>query len=528
LSNNLTLIPVSGNIGDHALLKRNLLNLSWHVTEVHEQTVHLDLHQGAARAEAQPPYCPDSTKVAIREPRPILAHWLEKLRLGADMERLADLDELVLRCRNEEAKGYIAEAVGAYRSACYRSAIASTWVAVVYDLIGKIREIALTGNNEAKKFADDLNGIYDEIHKGNSAAIQRALKIEREILETSKSSFELLDQIQFEDLSRLRDDRNRCAHPTYHLAGSPYSPSAEQARLHIRNAITHVLSQPPVLGRAAITTLITVVSSDYFPSDVDRAKTQLLESGFGRPSVALVNGFVDTLMFAAIEKANPLYLKRKSVIALVAAATIQPAQAESRIVSNINKQIKSTPEQSVLQFVLAVLVMMPHLWHSCGQSTQHMLSEFVKNEKLEVFLKALDGIKQIAELHSTFEARVGEMPTEDLEQIVSVYQEEAIVSRCVDLFAESGSWSVALGRYKRLIAPIIGRITKEHVLLVLEATSKAQNDLKRSNGFEVFLNAIMKQGILEREQLSEVMAGYGLSDQMPDDLFTLTDDDIPF
>ncbi|WP_404291013.1 hypothetical protein ACD578_03815 [Microvirga sp. RSM25] len=311
------------------------------------------------------------------------------------MERLADLDELVLRCRNDEAKSYISEAVGAYRSACYRSAIASTWVAVVYDLISKIREVAIAGNNEAKQFAEDLSKIYEEIHQGSSTGIQRALKVEREILETAKSKFELLDQIQFEDLSRLRDDRNRCAHPTYHLAGSPYLPSAEQARLHIRNAISHVLSQPPVLGKAATAALVTVVSSDYFPDDGGRAKIQLLESGFGRPNLSLVNGFIDALMFGAVEKGNPLYLKRKAVVALAAAAKIQPAQAEARIVSNINKQIKSTPEQNVVQFLLAVIVMVPQVWDSCNQSTRDMLVEFVKNEKLSIFVKGLDDIKQI-------------------------------------------------------------------------------------------------------------------------------------
>ena len=37
---------------------------------------------------------------------------------------LGDLDELILTCRNEEGRGYIAEAVACYRAGAYRACIA--------------------------------------------------------------------------------------------------------------------------------------------------------------------------------------------------------------------------------------------------------------------------------------------------------------------------------------------------------------------------------------------------------------------
>src|SRR3712207_8471465 len=47
---------------------------------------------------------------------------------------------LVLRCRSEQARQYIAEAVACYRAGAVRACIVATWVAVVYDFVHKLRE----------------------------------------------------------------------------------------------------------------------------------------------------------------------------------------------------------------------------------------------------------------------------------------------------------------------------------------------------------------------------------------------------
>lgn len=64
-------------------------------------------------------------------------------------ERLADLDELILRCRTKEAKEYVTEAVACYRVGAFRSCIVATWVAVVFDFLNKLEELELTGDKQA-------------------------------------------------------------------------------------------------------------------------------------------------------------------------------------------------------------------------------------------------------------------------------------------------------------------------------------------------------------------------------------------
>lgn len=57
----------------------------------------------------------------------------------------------------------------------------------------------------------------------------RSLKFERELIKLAKEKFELLSPIEYIDLERLQNDRNRCAHPSLTSDDQAYSPSAELA-----------------------------------------------------------------------------------------------------------------------------------------------------------------------------------------------------------------------------------------------------------------------------------------------------------
>ena len=76
-----------------------------------------------------------------------------------------DLDELVLKCRNKNAKALVTEAVTCYKAGAYRSAIVSSWNAVVYDFVAKLRELELTGDANAHTRLDwrCLNAISSSI-----------------------------------------------------------------------------------------------------------------------------------------------------------------------------------------------------------------------------------------------------------------------------------------------------------------------------------------------------------------------------
>src|ERR1700730_15253750 len=143
---------------------------------------------------------------------------------------LGDLDELVLSCRTEEARSYVSEAVACYKVGAFRSCIVAAWIAAVYDLLSKIRELSLGGDPEAQQITAELAGLQPRTENGDEVAIRRILQIERDIVDITNDKFGFFEGTQVLDLKRLQDDRNRCAHPTYQGTDQPYSPTAELAR----------------------------------------------------------------------------------------------------------------------------------------------------------------------------------------------------------------------------------------------------------------------------------------------------------
>jgi hypothetical protein len=110
---------------------------------------------------------------------------------------------------------------------------------------------------------------------------------------------------EFIDLERLKDDWNRCAHPTFQRIETPYYPTAEQAMYHIKNSVLHVLSQPPVQGKYALENLSKLIESKYFPTNENDAQKQLEESELLRPSLLLLRAFIDYLCFGLFDKTHP-------------------------------------------------------------------------------------------------------------------------------------------------------------------------------------------------------------------------------
>jgi hypothetical protein len=189
---------------------------------------------------------------------------------------IADLDELVLKCKAVQARAFIAEAIGSYRAGAFRSSIVATWIAVAYDFIDKLRQLDLTGDKQAKKYLTE----FESIRK--TGDVPAALRFERQILDRARE-LELISDLEQKDLERLREDRDRCAHPSMNWLDEAYQPSPELARLHLRNAITHLLQHPPVQGKAALERLVSEVGSTYFPRDTAKALEYLRAGPLERP-----------------------------------------------------------------------------------------------------------------------------------------------------------------------------------------------------------------------------------------------------
>ncbi len=229
-----------------------------------------------------------------------------------------------------------------------------------------MREAALFGNAEVKQKLTEFDRLQEQVALGNNAVLAQALTFEREILSYTHQRLEFIDAQQLLDLARLQEDRNRCAHPTFQRDGVPYQPTAEVARAHLCHAMLHLLQQPPVQGRAALAELRRIVASEYFPREVSRAKKELVESIFARPSPALVRGAIDELLYGFFEDGNSYYHNRRSPVAIGAIIEIGREIAEPRLTEQFPKIVMRLSDQELL-YAAALVTLIPECARSLSE-----------------------------------------------------------------------------------------------------------------------------------------------------------------
>ena len=175
-----------------------------------------------------------------------------------------DLDMLMTRIRDPLSKKYFLEAVRSYKAGALRSCLSAAWVAVVYDLIAKYRELSAMGDASAAAF------LQNWAQATASESISRLLELEKTILDDATQNTQVLNQLAKKQLQRLREDRNLCAHPAFSEEASLFEPIPELARLHLVNAIELVLSQQPLQGKTVLDQFSADIQSPGFPADAAR------------------------------------------------------------------------------------------------------------------------------------------------------------------------------------------------------------------------------------------------------------------
>ncbi|WP_425998243.1 hypothetical protein [Caulobacter sp. DWR1-3-2b1] len=167
--------------------------------------------------------------------------------------RLTDLDALALTVRNPLSRSYMDEAIKAYRAGSYKAAIVAIWVALTFDIIAKVRELA--GQNEPQ--AITFITAWDTNVQANN--IDKLLAMERDLLTKAETDFGFIDSITKRHFERLQADRHLCAHPAFTSDGELFAPEPELVRLYVVEAIRNLLSQRPVQGK----TLLALFDSDF-------------------------------------------------------------------------------------------------------------------------------------------------------------------------------------------------------------------------------------------------------------------------
>lgn len=419
-------------------------------------------------------------------------------------DNISDIEVLALQCRSDNSRLYVEEAIRCYRAGAYRAAIVSTWVAVVFDLMDKIRELSVNGDAVATAEHTRFESYLDQIDAGNEQGIRNALEFERTILKTCRDSFQLFDQHQYTDLDRLREDRHRCAHPSFQRLGQPYQPSPEQARLHLRNAVSHVMALPPVQGKAALATLRTLVTSQFFPLDVAKAAIQLRASPLGRPTASLLRGFVDSLVFEFVTKESELFGKVPAAVALSATFSMFPAEVEPRVRQQLSKAIVAVPDAE-LAYAVALLTHVTWAWEGLAANAQDKVSNFIKQCTADQVVQGLHSLNRIPALQETINARISTLTIDELAQGLQFRLGEIALPRILELLSGVRNWTSANEVIARLLMPVFELLTADHIRTIIQMPRTSKADLPGANAYTAFIQKVAESKRLELAELRALL-----------------------
>lgn len=371
---------------------------------------------------------------------------------------LTDLDELALLCRNHKAKAYISEAIASYKVGAFRSSIVSTWIAVCFDYIDKLRELAISGDVEAERQLEDV----EKTRVSGDPA--RALKFERELLDQAKNRFELISHLEWIDLTRLRDDRNRCAHPSLVSEEQAYSPSAELARTHLHAAVIHLLQHQPAQGKYALERLISEVGSEYFPTDHDKALVALTSGPLKKARTSLVRNFMLLLIKAMLKEDGEYKPRMRKVAALRAVKMMYHEVFVHTCQDSLSAMFRTVADTDLLRSV-KLLVNVPDCWQYLDEDIQHRLETYVKELPSSTF-DYLEEILGCGPLKKAAEQRIGGATASDIRNAFFFITPDPVIERLIKLYLMSSSFDQA-NEISKQLSTHSSELNAEHVRAIL-------------------------------------------------------------
>lgn len=424
---------------------------------------------------------------------------------------LADLDELILRCRDERARSLISEAVIGYKGGALRSAIVATWVAVCFDFIEKLRELALAGDLSAEKQLARLEKIR------STDDVPGALAFERELLKLARDQFEFISPIEFVDLQRLQFDRNRCAHPSLVDETSPYMPSAELVRAHIVSAVDHVLKHPPAQGKFALERLLEQIGSEYFPTKKEAALEALRASPLMKARESLVRNLIIVLLKKCLEESGVKRIRKTTALSAIEA--LHPLSYQKALREKLSALIRALPDDS-LDAALMPLEEIPQAWASLEIDVAQRLRTYVRSLPSE-HVDRLEWLIQSKIFSAEATRRINRATRKELRDALFISVDGPIADRYIQLYLDSQSFDQA-NDWSREIVGNISEFDKSQIQRLIVGGAK-NPEIRGSFRFPDVISAARKSKHLDDAELNELLRQVDL-----DEYVIEPDPDIPF
>lgn len=408
---------------------------------------------------------------------------------------MTDIDDLIQYCKEPISRQYIEEAIRAYKSGAYRSSIISTWLAIVMNLNSKIEQLAIIGELEAIALKKTL----DKIKTTND--ISGLLAYERDLLKNVKDKFELFDDIVLIDLERIREDRNRCAHPLLHSDDLPYSPTPEQARNHLSIAVEKLISEQNVFGKAALVKIFELIKSPVFPMQYKDVRTVLDGSYLKSPKNSLLRNLIIALFKDSLEipiTVRSLYCNINTLKYICEKFRII---FEKTLLEKSNDIFDFTDQNHL--FVLTKLLSIDKLvFDSISQDKRILINEYITTLPED----RLDDIGDILEIDPLKEyalKRIEKIDRNEAKNLVLFFTPEPVVDRLIELYITSPNFSTA-NEFANILSRYVIDMNERQIQFLLDNIMN-NGQVKESNNLAALLRVIKKEARIDSNQLSHIL-----------------------
>lgn len=375
-----------------------------------------------------------------------------------------DLDILLTRIRNPQSKIYFLDAVKAYKAGALRGALASAWVALVYDLIAKYRELSALGDVPATVFLQTWD-------KANASGdITKLLQLERNIIEDAAINTQVINRIAKTHLDRLRADRHLCAHPAFSAEADLFEPSHELLRLHLVNAVDLVLSQEPLQGKAISESFDADVQSLGFPTSPERILDYVEQRYLSMVREQNVRNFGTVLAKSILKGVPPQWeaFQSRIVPSLVAIRERAPnswGDTSTAILKLIdNADPKDRPR------VIAFLGAFPDFWARLQPPTRIVLEATIRNARQlhEMDYRLLTGVA-VPQLRPAIGLLIEGLSRRQLAEAIAFNPIIELWPRAIAEYKGSLSWRGSEANFKDFVLPFAGMLSSEHMGQLLDA-----------------------------------------------------------
>ncbi|MHA0969245.1 hypothetical protein [Enterobacter sp. T1-1] len=393
------------------------------------------------------------------------------------------LESQIEKIYDRRTKKYFEEVYKSYANNCYRSSTVMLWSVVVCDIIFKLQELRDIHNDKvAEKIIIEIEALQQND--------PYSPKWENELIKKVFERTQLLDTASNHKILLIQSHRHLSAHPVISDEDILFEPTQEMIRSDIRNSIEVVLSKPPFMSQAILSTFVTDLEKvkDLFPTD--NALNKYLESKYLKSinKTVLVKLFKGLWKFSfRSEDLKPIENREINIRAMRLIFSkerqlmVESIKADAHYYSTISKN------PDAIKALIEFISMEKEIYDALDDFAKELIKPILK-EDLSYFGIAFF-ISESAEQHLTrvtkrisenYFKKIGShqsfLNTKHLEQFKSVCLELGHESIYMDFgiacFINSFDFARADMYFDRYITPNLNNYTKEQLKTLLDGTNE--------------------------------------------------------